>query len=42
MDKLFNIFPFQGDTPEELYEKVKDVILEQSGETIWIPCKDKL
>jgi len=32
----------QGDTPEELYEKVKDVILEQSGETIWIPCKDKL
>jgi len=32
----------QGDTPEELYEKVKDVILEQSGDTIWIPSKDKL
>jgi len=32
----------QGDTPEELYEKVKDIIQEQSGDTIWIPSKDKL
>lgn len=31
-----------GDTPEELYERVKDVIQEQSGDTIWVPCKDKL
>jgi len=32
----------QGDTPEELYEKVKDIIQEQSGDTIWIPSKDKM
>lgn len=32
----------QGDTPEEIYEKVKDVIQEQSGDTIWIPSKEKL
>merc|ERR1712098_439484 len=31
-----------GDTPEELHEKVKDVIQEQSGDTIWIPSKEKL
>ena len=35
---LFHIW-FQGDTPEELYEKVKDVIQEQSGDTIWVPSK---
>jgi len=32
----------QGDTPEELYERVKDVIQEQSGDTIWVPSKDAL
>jgi len=32
----------QGDTPEEIYERVKDVIQEQSGDTIWIPSKEKL
>ena len=32
----------QGDTPEEIYEKVKEVILEQSGDTIWVPSKEKL
>ena len=32
----------QGDTPEELHEKVKDIIQEQSGDTIWIPSKEKL
>ncbi len=60
----------QGDTPEEIYEKVrtcipvamiqsgflhgdinagksssfkvKDVIQEQSGDTIWVPSKEKL
>ena len=31
-----------GATPEELHEKVKDVIQEQSGDTIWIPSKEKL
>ena len=31
-----------GDTPEELHERVKDVIQEQSGDTIWIPSKEKL
>lgn len=32
----------QGDTPEEIYERVKDVIAEQSGDTIWVPSKEKL
>lgn len=31
----------QGDTPEEIYSAVKDVIKNQSGPTIWIPAKDK-
>ena len=31
-----------GDTPEEIYEKTKDVIQEQSGDTIWVPAKEKL
>ena len=32
----------QGDTPEEIHEKVKDVINEQSGDTIWVPSKEKV
>ncbi|XP_060524064.1 disks large 1 tumor suppressor protein isoform X4 [Cylas formicarius] len=32
----------QGDTPEEIYGMVKDVIKEQSGRTIWVPTKEKL
>lgn len=32
----------QADTPEEIHEKVKDVIQEQSGDTIWVPSKEKL
>ncbi|CAB0017952.1 unnamed protein product, partial [Nesidiocoris tenuis] len=32
----------QGDTPEEIYQKVKDVIQEQSGPTIWVASKDPL
>ena len=32
----------QGDTPEEIYERVKDVIAERSGDTIWVPSKEKL
>ncbi len=32
----------QGDTPEEIYERAKDVIAEQSGDTIWVPSKEKL
>ncbi|XP_073992870.1 MAGUK family member discs large 1 isoform X5 [Rhodnius prolixus] len=32
----------QGDTPEEIYQKIKDVINEQSGPTIWVASKDPL
>ncbi|XP_046396619.1 disks large 1 tumor suppressor protein isoform X3 [Ischnura elegans] len=32
----------QGDTPEEIYTKVKEVIHEQSGPNIWVPSKDRL
>ncbi|XP_065575663.1 discs large homolog 1-like protein isoform X4 [Artemia franciscana] len=32
----------QGDTPEEVYKKVKDIIVEQSGPKIWIPAKEKV
>ncbi|XP_054265733.1 disks large 1 tumor suppressor protein-like isoform X3 [Macrosteles quadrilineatus] len=32
----------QGDTPEEIYQKVKEVIHDQSGPTIWVPSKDPL
>jgi len=31
-----------GDTPEEIYAKVKEVIRDQSGPTIWVPAKEKL
>jgi hypothetical protein len=30
-----------GDTPEEMYARVKDVIDSQSGPTIWVPCRDQ-
>ncbi len=30
-----------GDTPEEIYSAVKEVIKNQSGPTIWIAAKDK-
>ncbi|PRD25593.1 UNVERIFIED_CONTAM: dlg1 [Trichonephila clavipes] len=32
----------QGDTPEEIYSKVKQIIHDQAGPTIWIPAKEKL
>lgn len=32
----------QGDTPEDIYGKVKKVITDQSGPTIWVPTKDPL
>lgn len=32
----------QGDTPEEIYNKVKDIIHDQAGPTIWTPAKEKL
>jgi len=32
----------QGDTPEEIYQKVKEVINDQSSPTIWVPSKDPL
>ncbi|XP_015127528.1 disks large 1 tumor suppressor protein isoform X6 [Diachasma alloeum] len=31
----------QGDTPEDIYLKVKEVINEQSGPTIWVPSRDQ-
>lgn len=31
----------QGDTPEDIYVKVKEVIGEQSGPNIWVPCRDQ-
>ena len=36
---IYELMNVQGDTPEELYEKAKDVIQEQSGDTIWVPSK---
>ncbi|KFM69349.1 Disks large 1 tumor suppressor protein, partial [Stegodyphus mimosarum] len=32
----------QGDTPEEIYSKVKQIIRDQAGPTIWVPAKEKL
>ncbi|XP_053404132.1 disks large homolog 2-like isoform X2 [Mercenaria mercenaria] len=32
----------QGDTANEIYAKVKEVIRDQSGPVIWVPAKDKL
>ncbi|XP_044010804.1 disks large 1 tumor suppressor protein isoform X2 [Aphidius gifuensis] len=31
----------QGDTPEDIYNKVKTVISEQSGPNIWVPTRDQ-
>ena len=31
-----------GDSMQDIYERVKQVIREQSGPTIWIPAKEKL
>jgi len=32
----------QGDTPEEIYERIKEVIDEQAGPAIWVPAKEAL
>ena len=32
----------QGDTAEEIYAKIKEMISDQSGPFIWVPAKDKL
>lgn len=32
----------QGDTIEEIYSKVKNVVWAQSGPTIWVPSKENL
>jgi len=32
----------QGDTPEDIYKEVKQVIKEQSGPSIWVPAKEQL
>ena len=38
------VFPavVQGDTADEIYAKVKEVIHDQSGPVIWVPAKEKL
>lgn len=42
----YNYFYFaavvQGDTIEEVYNKVKQVIWSQSGPIIWVPSKESL
>lgn len=32
----------QGDTPEEIYTKVKQAIHEQTGSTVWVPSNEEL
>lgn len=32
----------QGDTLEEIYDQVKQIIEEQSGPFIWVQSKEKL
>lgn len=32
----------QGDTPEDIYTKVKNIINQQSGPKIWVPARDEL
>lgn len=32
----------QGDTPEELYVRVQEIIREQSGPVIWVPSRDQI
>lgn len=32
----------QGDTLEDIYNQVKQIIEEQSGSYIWVPAKEKL
>lgn len=46
MNYIFNeyflfIAVVQGDTPEDIYVKVKEVISEQSGPNIWVPSRDQ-
>jgi len=31
-----------GDTPEEIHDRVKKVITDQSGPNIWVPSKEKI
>lgn len=39
---LFSTAIVQGDSLEEIYNKIKQVIEEQSGPYIWIPSSEKL
>jgi len=32
----------EAETPEEIYEKVKSVITDQAGPSIWVPSKEKI
>lgn len=47
IDNLMEVSDFitaivQGDTLEDIYNQVKQIIDEQSGPYIWIPAKEKL
>lgn len=41
MTSLFSTAIVQGDTPEDIYVKVKEVITEQSGPNIWVPSREQ-
>jgi len=42
VDLIFLAAIVQGDTLEEIYNQVKQIIEEQSGPVIWVPVKEKL
>lgn len=39
---ILSLAVVEGDTPEDIYAKVKDIIKEQSGPTVWVPAREKL
>lgn len=40
--RRFSVAIVQGDTPQEIYNAVKEVIRNESGPAIWIPTKEPL
>lgn len=39
---LFTLAIVQGDSLEEIYNKIKQIIEDQSGHYIWVPSPEKL
>jgi hypothetical protein len=39
---LFTLAIVQGDSLEEIYSKIKQIIEDQSGHYIWVPSPEKL